>query len=278
MIQDLARLYKDWGFDPYSIEYKKKHLSKDELPPVVIHRGPKLNSLMFVMMTEYEKPLADEGARAAFPPERITMPLGRVISSNNLKQLRVAESEKERFVTYYFNGQRESRETGEDRLIIPSPDIATYDLKPEMSAFEMAEKLISKLTNASGEYKFVLVNFANPDMVGHTGNLLAAVKAVEAVDKCLGRLYEYAMSENATLLITADHGNVEEMLNKTNGFAETEHSANPVPFIAISKNYVGKAITLPSGILADVGPTVLALLDLQVPHVMTGRNLLASLG
>ena len=273
VIKDLARLYQDWGFDPYAVEYKQTHIPEPEQPPIVIHRGEKLKNLSFVTMTEYGKPLVSEGAKVAFPPEQVGMTLGRVISSYNLKQLRVAESEKERFVTYYFNGQVESSEIGEDRVIIPSPDMATYDLDPKMSAYQTTEKLIQKVKE-TGAYKFILINYANPDMVAHTGNLEATKKACEVVDECLGKLEKFTTSVGGTLLITADHGNAEEIINLKTGEVDTEHSNFPVPFIAISKNLLGKPPNLQSGILADVAPTIIKLLGLEKPANMTGRNLL----
>jgi 2,3-bisphosphoglycerate-independent phosphoglycerate mutase len=265
------------GFDPYQIKYQKTHLpisAQGTQPP--FDRGPKLNNLFFVTMTEYEKPITEAGAKVAFPPETVITPLGRVISEAGLRQLRVAESEKERFVTFYFNGQQEIAFDGEDRVIIPSPKVATYDLKPEMSAREVTDTLLQRLKDV-GDYKFVLVNFANADMLGHTGNIGATVKACDVVDECLGKLASWILAYGGTMLVTADHGNAEEMIDSQTGRIETEHSRNPVPFIAISKGLIGRSQVLISGILADVAPTVLRLLGLEVPGSMTGRNLLDSL-
>jgi len=227
-------------------------------------------------MTEYAKPLAAAGVKVAFPPEIVEMPLGRVISEHNLKQLRMSESEKERFVTFYFNGQQESAMQGEDRDIVSSPKVPTYDLKPEMSARELTARLLDRLRN-SMDYSFILVNFANPDMVGHTGNIGAAAKACEVTDECVGKIGDFILAYGGTLLITADHGNVEEMINSQTGEIDTEHNANPVPFVVISKDLIGRAQTLPSGILADVAPTVLNLMGITPPSAMSGRNLLESL-
>ena len=193
-----------------------------------------------------------------------------------LRQLRMAESEKERFVTYYFNGRREEPFPGEDRVIIPSPKVATYDLKPEMSSYELTDALLEKL--GSGEYNFVFVNFAAPDMVAHTGNIEAAKKAVVAVDECIGRLSRFILDYGGYLLITADHGNAEEMLDLSTGEVDTEHSVNNVPLIVISKEYLSKQRTLSRGVLGDVGPTVLNLLEIPVPSSMIGRDLLRELG
>jgi 2,3-bisphosphoglycerate-independent phosphoglycerate mutase len=222
-------------------------------------------------MTEYEKPLVEAGAKAAFPPEIVVMSLGRVISESYLAQLRITESEKERFVTFYFNGQQDGAFPGESRVIVPSPKVATYDLKPEMSAYQLTDSLLEQLKN--GHFSFALVNFPNADMVGHTGNIGAAVKACEVVDECLGKIANFVLAYGGTLLITSDHGNAEEMINSQTGQIETEHSDNPVPFIAVSQGLVGKPQTLIEGILADVAPTVLSLLGLEVPGSMTGRNL-----
>jgi 2,3-bisphosphoglycerate-independent phosphoglycerate mutase len=269
--QDFAKAGQNWGFDPYAYKYGEK-VSNGKPVAATFDRGPRLANLYFVTMTEYSRPLVEEGAQVAFPPEKVEMPLGRVVSTANLRQLRVAESEKERFVTFYFNGQIETAFAGEDRFIIPSPKVATYDLLPEMSARQVTDSLIEKAK--PGTYPFILVNFANPDMVGHTGNIGAAVRACEVVDECVGKLANFALAYDATLLITADHGNAEEMINSRTGEIETEHSANPVPFIAISKKFLGKSIILPTGILADVAPTVLSLMSLALPGSMTGRNLL----
>jgi 2,3-bisphosphoglycerate-independent phosphoglycerate mutase len=265
------------GFDPYQVKYAKTHLP---ITPVGIQapfeRGPKLKNLFFVTMTEYEKQIVEAGAKVAFPPENVKIPLGRVISEAGLRQLRAAESEKERFVTFYFNGQQEAPFDGEDRVIVPSPKIATYDLKPEMSARELTDAVLSKLKDV-GDYKFVLINFANADMVGHTGNIGAAVKACDVLDECVEKLASWILAYGGTMLITADHGNAEEMIDAQTGQIETEHSTNPVPFIALSKDLLGRSQVLTSGILADVAPTVLKILGLEVPGSMTGRNLLDSL-
>lgn len=264
----------DFGFDPYLIKYTKKHEDGKTAPSGTFERGPKLNNICFVMMTEYSKVLAAaSGAKVAFPPELVSMPLGRAISEAGLTQLRMSESEKERFVTFYFNGQQEIQYQGERRIIIPSPKVATYDKKPEMSAREMTDTLIKEMTD-SGNYSFILVNYANADMVGHTGSIGAAVTACEVIDECVGKVANTALSRGGIVLITADHGNAEEMIDAQTGQIETEHSSNPVPFIVISKELFGKPQTLQRGILADVAPTILKLLDIPVPSSMTGRNLL----
>ena len=220
-------------------------------------------------MTEYEKNLQ---SHTAFPPIRIHTPLGKVLSDAGFTQLRMSESEKERFVTFYFNGQNETALNGEERLIIPSPKVTTYDLKPEMSADALTNVLISKMREK--KFHFILLNFANPDMVGHTGNIEATIKAVKTVDACLGKIVDEALILDYNMLITADHGNAEQKINPQTGEISTEHTNNPVPFIAIGKKFQGRFIKLQTGILADIAPTVLALLDLPKPQDMTGRNLL----
>lgn len=262
------------GFDPYQVKYNKTHLP---VSPVGMQgpfdRGPKINNLFFVSMTEYDKPITESGAHVAYPPETVSVPLGKVISDANLPQLRAAESEKERFVTNYFNGLVEQPFALEDRLIIPSPKVATYDLKPEMSARELTNAVLNRLKE-NPTYKFILINYANADMLGHTGNIGAAVKACTIIDECLEKLASWVLAYDGVLFITADHGNAEEMINSQTGTIDTEHNDNPVPFIAISNKYQGMAQVLTSGILADVAPTVLKALGLNVPKEMTGRNLL----
>ncbi len=260
---------KSWSFDPYSDKYYKSHLYVEEKPNPPFARGEKIKDLFFVTMTEYEKKLP---AKVAFPPITVEMPLGRVLSEAGVSQLRMSESEKERFVTFYFNGQRDVPFTYEDRLIVPSPKVPTYDLKPEMSAYELTDVLISKIREK--KYPFILINFANPDMVGHTGNIQATILAIKAVDTCLGRVVQEATNNDYTTLITADHGNAEQKVDPGSGEISTEHTSSQVPFIIISKEYQGKYVKLQSGILADVAPTVLALMDIGKPETMTGRNLL----
>lgn len=276
VFEDFSKANLPVGFDPYLVKYQKSHL----VQPVVeikepFVRGPRLNNLYFATMTEYEKAIVEAEAKVAYPPEMVKLPLGRVISEAGYKQLRVSESEKERFVTFYFNGQQEAAFPGEERLIVPSPKVATYDLKPEMSAREMTEKVLLKLKE-SPDYKFVLINFANPDMVAHTGNIGAAVKACAVADECLGKLSDWVLAYGGNMIITADHGNAEEMINNETGAIDTEHNRNPVPFIVISQKLVGKSVTLTAGILADVAPTILKLLNITIPSNMTGHNLLDS--
>lgn len=257
------------SYDPYVTKYFKKHLKDEEVFSPPFTRGKKIDDVYFVTMTEYERELP---VHVAFPPHVIQMPLGRLISEKQMPQLRMSESEKERFVTFYFNGLRETAFPLEERIIIPSPRVATYNLKPEMSAPEITDVLIKKMFEQ--KYRFILVNFANPDMVGHTGDLQAGISAIKALDTCLAKIVATADKTNYTLLVTADHGNIEQMINPDTNMASTEHTNNPVPFIAVNKQFLGKTLKLQSGILADIAPTVLYLLGLPKPHDMTGRNLL----
>lgn len=276
ILEDFSKANIATGFDPYAVKYQKSHLA---VPPIVQEpfvRGPRLKNLFFVTMTEYGKLLVEAGAKVAFPPEIVKIPIGRVISEAGYKQLRAAESEKERFVTFYFNGQQEISFQGEDKLIISSPKVATYDLKPEMSANELTASILQRLKDFP-DYKFILINYANPDMVSHTGSIGATAKACQVVDECVGQLADWVLAYDGLMVITADHGNAEEMIDAQSGEIDTEHSANPVPFIAISKDLTGKSVTLSSGILADIAPTILKALRMEVPTSMTGRDLLESL-
>ena len=220
-------------------------------------------------MTEYEEGLP---AQVAFPPEAVKLPLARILSEKGLRQFHLAETEKERFVTYYFDGQREDPFPGEDRVEIPSPNVSTYDKKPEMSAYQITDELIKKVK--ANIYDFTVVNFANPDMVGHTGVLQAGIKACEVVDECLGKIINTVTNLGGSCVVSADHGNVEEMINLQTGEVDTEHSTNPVPFIIVDKRFNQGGRTLLKGILADVAPTVLEIMGIEKPELMTGRNLL----
>jgi 2,3-bisphosphoglycerate-independent phosphoglycerate mutase len=264
-------------FDPYLERYEKTHIpSRVATHQKLFERGQPLQNLYFATMTEYSKSLVNAGSKVALPPEKVEMTLGQVLSDAKLRQLRMSESEKERFVTFYFNGQYETPFPGEERLITPSPPVSTYDAKPEMSAFKQTDSLLAKLQDGN-DYAFVLINYANPDMVGHTGSIGPAVKACEVVDECIGKIANFVTAYGGTLIIIADHGNVEEMVNTRTGEIDTEHSSNSVPFIAISREFLGKPQTLPSGILADIAPTILALLGVSKSKNMTGRNLLGEL-
>jgi len=228
-----------------------------------------------VTMTEYE---ADFTFPIVFPPLTLTHILGEEVSNVGMHQLRIAETEKYAHVTYFFNGGEEEPFSGEDRILIESPrDVATYDLKPSMSAVEMTDKLLAAFDEqalAGTPYDLVILNFANGDMVGHTGFLEAAVKACETVDKCLGRIESYFRQKGGTLLITADHGNAEMMVNPKTGEPYTAHTLNPVPLILVSDAYKGCTLK-DGGALKDIAPTLLKLLDLDQPREMEGENLLS---
>jgi len=196
--------------------------------------------------------------------------LGEVLADKGLTQLRIAETEKYAHVTFFFSGGREDSFVGETRMLIPSPDVATYDLQPEMSAPEVTDALIDALK--AGSYDFILVNFANGDMVGHTGRFDAAVAAVETLDKCLGRIEVALLDLGGEGLITADHGNCEQMADHDNNQPHTQHSTNPVPLIYLGK--LNRKLDPDGGILADIAPTVLAMMGLEIPTTMSGRSLL----
>jgi 2,3-bisphosphoglycerate-independent phosphoglycerate mutase len=209
--------------------------------------------------------------KTLFPPEDLSETFGEVISEAGLRQLRIAETEKYAHVTFFFNGGRETVFPGEERILVPSPKVATYDLQPEMSAPEVTDKVIEAI--GSGRFDVVVLNYANADMVGHTGDLAAATCAVETVDQCLGRLAAAVEAPGGTLVITADHGNAEMMRDPETGEPHTAHTLNPVPFIVVNPP-AGAAARVDNGRLADVAPTLLALLGLSKPAAMTGHSLL----
>ena len=219
----------------------------------------------FVTMTQYDVRLP---VPVMFPPEKISMGLGETLAKSGKTQLRIAETEKYAHVTFFFNGGVEKPNEGEDRILVQSPKVPTYDLKPEMSAYEVTEKLVEAL--GSGKYDVVVVNYANCDMVGHTGVFGAAVKAVEAVDSCVGKVVAKALEIGGALVITADHGNAEEMLDEKGGVV-TAHSTNPVNVIVVGKGLENAKIH--DGMLRDLSPTVLALLGLKAPREMDGKPL-----
>lgn len=262
-----------WGFDPYEVKYAKRHTApKAASKP--FQRGPKIPNLFFVTMTEYGKPLKDR-THVAFPPAKVEFPLGAILAENGFRQLRIAESEKERFVTFYFNGQNEINLPGEEWVIVPSPRVETYDRKPEMAAEEITQNFLSKIGSTRPSlYRFVLINFANPDIVAHTGDFEATKQACSFVDSQLALIVHRVNSLSGVTIITGDHGNAEQMVNPQTAQPDTEHTTNPVPFIVVGKEFLGNAQTLESGILADVAPTILQFLDIAVPSTMTGRSLI----
>ena len=220
----------------------------------------------------------------AFLPNIVRNCLAEVISQAGLKQLHIAETEKYAHITFFLNGTVEEEFAGEERMIIPSPRVSAYDQTPEMSAGEIAKQAVKAIDK--GKYDVILLNFANADMVGHTGNVPATVKGCEAVDKALGLLAEHTLAEGGVLMITADHGNAEEVLNLQTGERDKEHSTNPVPLLVIGKQYRGQtgpagdppngdlSLLHPVGMLADVAPTMLRILGIPKPTDMTGRPLI----
>ncbi|KOF57334.1 MULTISPECIES: 2,3-bisphosphoglycerate-independent phosphoglycerate mutase [Clostridium] len=222
--------------------------------------------LEFVTMTEYDSTL--EGVDVAFGPEVLTNTFGEYISSKGLNQLRIAETEKYAHVTFFFNGGVEEPNKNEDRALIPSPKVATYDLQPEMSAYLVTDELLKRLDE--DKYDAVILNFANPDMVGHTGVFEAAKKAVEVVDECLGKIVNKVLELDGTVFITADHGNSEQMIEYSDGKPMTAHTTNPVPFVYVSNH--SKEMRK-DGVLADIAPTMLQELGLEKPKEMTGKTL-----
>jgi 2,3-bisphosphoglycerate-independent phosphoglycerate mutase len=222
----------------------------------------------FTCMTLYDKTI---NVPVAFEPHHPTNTLGEVISRLGLRQLRLAETEKYAHVTFFFNGGVETPYPGEDRLLIPSPKVATYDQKPEMSAPEVTEAFLEQL--ASGKYQVIIMNYANADMVGHTGDMDAAIKAIETVDRCVGKVVKAVQEKGGTVIITADHGNADEMLDPHSGHPHTAHTTNRAPFILIGED-AGRVKLRPGGILADIAPTMLDLMGVPRPPEMTGKSLI----
>lgn len=252
---------------------------KGQAPPPTFERKKVIKELCFVTMTEYQSgvPVSAVG----FPTESIDQPIGQVISENKMKQMHMAESEKERMVTYYIDGLRGVPFEGEDVKIISSPKVGTYDHKPEMSLPGLVREFLWALS--LNKYHFFVLNFANPDMVAHSGKLQATIKAVEHVDWALGVMKTAVLTVDGAIFITADHGNAEELLTfdpsgfyytTHDGSMNTEHSNNPVPFVMIENSMRGKPTALETGTLADVAPTILNFMKIPVPAVMTGKNLL----
>jgi 2,3-bisphosphoglycerate-independent phosphoglycerate mutase len=225
--------------------------------------------IFFASMVEYRK---DFPSRVIFSKQYIDFPIGNVISSNNLRQLRIAESEKFPHVTYFFNGGTAIKYIGEDRIEVPSPSVATYDLQPEMSALKITDILVSRIHKEV--YDFIVVNFANPDMVAHTGNIQATIKAISTVDYCVNRLVKEFTIRGGVVFLTSDHGNAEELINLDTGEMDTEHSYNPVPLIITGIE--NKSQKLKYGSLKDLSPTILNIMGINPPSEMTGQSLLPS--
>lgn len=230
-------------------------------------RMEKLENLYYVCMTQYDETF---NLPIAFKPQSLKNILGDVLDANNVKQFRTAETEKYAHVTFFFNGGVEEANRLETRVLVASPKVATYDLQPEMSADEVCDNVLAAINDK--EYEFILVNFANPDMVGHTGVFDAAVKAVEKVDECVGKIAERCMRKGVVMLLTADHGNVECMENPQTHAPHTAHTTNPVPFLVVNDPGISKLRD--NGALCDVAPTVLDIMGIEKPAEMTGKSLI----
>ena len=244
--REITRSIVDSDFDGFKTDYKPTY---------------------FVCMTPYDATLPN--VKIAYPKEEIKNTFGEYISNRGLTQLRIAETEKYAHVTFFFNGGEEKQYPGEERILVPSPKVETYDLKPEMSAYEVTEKVVDAIN--SEKFDAIILNFANPDMVGHTGSLEAACKALEAIDECVHKVVDAIKEHNGTLLITADHGNCEQMIDYETGEPHTAHTTNPVPLAGI--NLPGNK-KLKEGRLADLAPTLLDIMELEKPDEMTGESLL----
>lgn len=230
-------------------------------------RGDRIKTT-FVCFTEYDATI--ENKQVAFVKEEITNTFGEFLAKNGKKQARIAETEKYAHVTFFFNGGVEEPNEGEDRILVKSPKVATYDLKPEMSAYEVCDKLVAAIK--SDKYDVIVINFANPDMVGHTGVIEAAVKAIEAVDECVGKAYEALKEADGQMFICADHGNAEYMIDEETKEPFTAHTTNPVPFILVNADPAYKLKE--GGCLADIAPTLIELMGMEQPAEMTGTSLL----
>ncbi|KKR11170.1 MAG: 2,3-bisphosphoglycerate-independent phosphoglycerate mutase [Candidatus Woesebacteria bacterium GW2011_GWA1_39_21] len=267
----------EFGYTPHGKQKHRKDSEKAEGP--TFQRGKVPKNLFFVTMTEYQKNLPVSAI--AFPPEVIINSFPEMLSKSGYRQFHLTESEKERMVTFYFDGLRDQRYEGEDVVIVSSPNVATYDKKPEMSVF----KVVSEFKKAMLKdcYHFIIMNFANPDMVAHTGNLKATIKAIEYVDSAVGSIAAITLKAGGTLYITADHGNAEELLTfplgtffytTSSGVMNTEHSNSPVPFYIIANRFKGEPSILKDGNLSDVAPTIMDLMGVPKPPEMTGKSLI----
>ena len=221
----------------------------------------------FVCFTSYDETMPN--VKIAFKKEPLVNTYGEVVSKHGLTQLRIAETEKYAHVTFFFNGGEEKQYPGEDRILVPSPKVATYDLQPEMSAYTVTEKVVEAIN--ADKYDTIILNYANPDMVGHTGSLPAAIKAVETIDECVQKVVDAILEHDGRLIITADHGNCEQMIDYKTGEPHTAHTTNPVPLILVTKD---ENLKVKSGKLADLAPTMLELLGIEKPKEMTGESIL----
>ncbi len=260
-----------YNFRPDRARQLSKAFVLPELPPQAegkFNRGPRIPDLQYVMMTEYEEGL---DAEVAYRADEVDMPLARVVSDADMRQFHTAETEKYAHVTYFINGRRETPFPGEDRVLVPSPKVPTYDLQPEMNAAGITDTAIEHIR--SQDYDLVIMNYANADMVGHTGVIEAAIKGVEAVDTGVGRVVEATLAVGGGLLITADHGNAEQLIEYDTGKPFTAHTTNPVPLYLVVPQ-LAQAKLRTDGILADVAPTILQIMGIPHPKDMTGHSLL----
>jgi 2,3-bisphosphoglycerate-independent phosphoglycerate mutase len=228
----------------------------------------KPDNLFFVGFTQYDATF--ENVRVAFTPQNLKNTLGEFLAAKGYRQVRIAETEKYAHVTFFFNGGVEKPNLNEDRILVSSPKVATYDLKPQMSAYEVADKAVEAVK--SGKYNVMVVNFANCDMVGHTGIMDAAVKAVKTVDECVGKIIKEIIRKGGAAIITADHGNADKMVDEE-GNPFTAHTTNPVPLILVDEKRIGCSLKK-DGILADIAPTLLDMMDEEKPLEMTGKSLI----
>ncbi len=260
-----------YNFRPDRARQLTKAFVLNELPPQAegkFNRGPRIRDLQYVMMTEYEEGL---DAEVAYRADEVEMPLARVVSDAGMRQFHTAETEKYAHVTYFINGRRETPFQGEERILVPSPKVPTYDLQPEMSAAGITDTAIEHIRG--GQYDLVIMNYANADMVGHTGDIAATIKGVEAVDTGVGRVVEATLAVGGGLLITADHGNAEQLIEYDTGKPFTAHTTYPVPLYLVVPQYA-QAKLRTDGILADVSPTILQIMGIPQPKDMTGKSLL----
>ncbi len=263
-----------YNFRPDRARQLSRALSKPDFKEFKRERYPKIR---FITFTEYSK---DIPAEVVFPSETVEDPLCWAISKQGLKQLHIAETEKYAHVTYFINGGREEPFEKEERVLVPSPPVASYEEKPEMSAFEIRDRVIDEIDK--DRFDFYVINFANADMVGHTGNVQATIQAVETIDQCLGDIFQAVRAKKGIMFITADHGNAEQMINMVSGAINKKHSSFPVPFLIIGEDFRKNppleevsdlSSVTPSGLLSDIAPTILNILDIPVPSGMTGTSL-----
>ncbi len=267
VMPDFEQGIKQEDYDPHVEEFHKTSLYKDK-NNTTFKRQRILQNLFFVTMTTYEDILP---VTVAFAMQKINNSIGSFLANRGVRQLRTTETEKGKFVTEYINAKRKTPNPGEDWIIYPSKGVKSYDEVPQMTAPEITAEIVNQLNQSN--YDAIIANICNGDMVGHTGNLQAAIKACEVVDQSVGLIVKAMLAKGGTVLLTADHGNVEEMINNQTGQIDTEHSIYPVPFIVINQQLAGRSQILPTGILADVAPTMIHLMGFNKPEAMNGQTL-----